>query len=409
MSVNCDPAVLVNQARCFARCIPDGELSSVKSYLLCQIASNGISGGGGDTPAGFTFDIFQLVAGLASAYSVAGWTVPPAGAISTELWTSTDNVTFVLSATVAAPGNSAIVESGSSPFYGKIRFVTGSGNGPFTSVLNINYGTDFSARVVANLGGAPPALTRNAVNTWCDSMARAGLLKKIYSAICPVDSIPGSLTPMVGHLGFSLWINHAFVVGDLTVVGLLGNGATKYAETGVNVSTISATLDPLGVAYPSPIDSFGLDFYDTASSNSTTCEIGAHGAATPGPVYFLAQFLGSTIFADPEDGVGGATTFVTVVGERLAMGNRIASNVAEMYDYVGGAFIVRATNASNVAGDPLTPAPLYAWASNRAAGLLFSDKRGSYACIRRGMTRVEAQAYAPIVRTLRTSLGGGDP
>lgn len=406
--MSCDPNALAAAAKCFIGCIAPGQRWQIKTYLMCQWASGGGGGGGGDTPTGFTWTILQQQAGLASAYSIASWNVPPAGVISTELWTSTDDIIYVLSATTAAPGVSAVVESGSSPFYGKIRFVTGSGNGPFTSVLNINYGTDFSARVVANLGGAPPALTVTAVNTWCDSLARISLLKKIYSAICPVDSIPGSLTPMVGSFGFSLWINHNFVVGQLTVNGLLGNGTTMYAETGIDAPDIVGGQDPFGTPYPSPIDSFGFDVYDTASSNTATCEIGAHGAATPGPLYFLAQFIGNTTFACPEDGVGGSTTFVTVVGERLTMGNRISSILCEMYDYVGGAFIVRATNPGNVAGDPLTTAPFYAWASNRAAGLLFSDKRLSYICCRQGMTRVEAQAYAPIVRALRTALGGGD-
>lgn len=45
----CDPAVLIEQAKCIQRCIPSGMMSSVNTALLCQILNGG--GGSGGFPA----------------------------------------------------------------------------------------------------------------------------------------------------------------------------------------------------------------------------------------------------------------------------------------------------------------------------------------------------------------------
>lgn len=44
MAVNCsDPGALADAARCFARCIPDGEQLAVQTYLLA-VLSNSVAG-----------------------------------------------------------------------------------------------------------------------------------------------------------------------------------------------------------------------------------------------------------------------------------------------------------------------------------------------------------------------------
>jgi hypothetical protein len=43
----CDPALLLEQAKCIITCIPSGMIPAVNTALLCQILANGGGGGGG--------------------------------------------------------------------------------------------------------------------------------------------------------------------------------------------------------------------------------------------------------------------------------------------------------------------------------------------------------------------------
>lgn len=52
----CDPATLLEQAKCITTCIPPGMMPAVNTALLCQIVDNGGGGGGGGGSAQIYID-----------------------------------------------------------------------------------------------------------------------------------------------------------------------------------------------------------------------------------------------------------------------------------------------------------------------------------------------------------------
>lgn len=405
---DCDPNALANAARCFLRCVPSDGYQPIRAYTLCQIAANGLSGGGGGdttvpgTPTGFAWaqDLNNT-----RTTSTAQWNVPGAHVTGTQVWTSTDGgVTYSLSASVAAPGTSWTTPILSSPSYAKIRFMNGFIPGAFTTPISFSLADNWAARVVANGGAAPSAGTKTALETFGNALATNGLITKFYAlnAIVP-DSLIAALTPFICAVGNTIWVNNGpFVGGDLTVNGLKGDGATKYLITGVNVPDILALPGGLD-----PNTSFGMDFYDTLSSNSSTCEIGAESNTVDRGINLLCQFTGTTLWDCPYLAGTGRISFTTVRGQSFILGNRTASNSQQIFDYNSGGFVTRVNGTTNVAGSPLVQIPFYAWGSNRTLGLLYSDKRGSFVAIRQGLTVTQAQTYCGLVQALRTSLGGG--
>lgn len=47
MAIACDTNSLLDSAKCYNNCIPQGMQMAVLIYLMCQIANNGTGGGGG--------------------------------------------------------------------------------------------------------------------------------------------------------------------------------------------------------------------------------------------------------------------------------------------------------------------------------------------------------------------------
>ncbi len=155
-----DPSTLVNAARCFSSCIPMGFQLAAQNYLMAVAAGvstdpqvllssaayacfncnfpPGLAGsvtassiaayaaGGGPAPPGCTVPTGLAAAWQLDTTTIVTWDVPPAGNDYTEVWSSTDNVTFVLAATVAAPGITTTLLASVAAPYVKIRFCTGA-------------------------------------------------------------------------------------------------------------------------------------------------------------------------------------------------------------------------------------------------------------------------------------------
>ncbi len=84
--------------------------------VICAVINNATTPPGCSVPTGLTA-VWQL-----STQTIVTWDVPPAGIVSTQVWRSSDNVTFILAATVAAPGVTTTLLASVSAPYVKIRF-----------------------------------------------------------------------------------------------------------------------------------------------------------------------------------------------------------------------------------------------------------------------------------------------
>lgn len=198
MSVSCDPKVLVQLANSL-QTIPPGRRPSVKSYLLCQIAS----GPAIATPTGLAWTINNQ-----GTLTATSWNAPPAGVASTEIWTSTDNVTFTLEQTVAAPGSSSATITpptypgypGIGTKYMKIRFCSGGSCSNFTSAISLNNDAvnNWVKRIVINGAAEPAQANINATRTFYNSLVTANLWSKFYTMGTFVpDSLIASKTPLI--------------------------------------------------------------------------------------------------------------------------------------------------------------------------------------------------------------------
>lgn len=147
-----DPSTLANLARCFSSCIPPGMQMAAQTYLMGVIAGItdpaiiltrasvfiGTDPGTGTIPDILItktvidtggFGACPVPTGLTAIWqidttTIVTWNALPAGVISTEVWSSTDNITFALAATVAAPGVTTTLGASATAPYVKVRFCT---------------------------------------------------------------------------------------------------------------------------------------------------------------------------------------------------------------------------------------------------------------------------------------------
>jgi len=178
----------------------------------------------------------------------AAWGTVPGFVTQTELWTSTDNVTFALAATVAAPGTSVSVTSPASGavLYAKIRFVAPTGAPPagaFTGVLNIPDVTTaaWAATAIANGGAAPSKQRIKDADVFYLGVVADGIRSKILH-LNFIDStdLTAARCPIIHDQGFSIW---TFVGGagwGISNNGLLFNNAGSAFDTGFNPFTAFA-------------------------------------------------------------------------------------------------------------------------------------------------------------------------
>lgn len=200
------------------------------------------------TPTAFTQTI--NAAGAQVTYT---WTIPfLAYLTATEVWTSTDNINYTLSSTVNKPTATAVLATPAvgTTLYTKIRFIGNVTASAFTTPLAADGRVaDWVKRVNTNGGTTPASLTLDALSDFVVDMKAASLESKMISMIPIVpDNLIAAITPLYHTAGLDPWTNTGpFVAGDLTVNGLIGNGTTKWLDSGVNPGLVfSLGAGPLG-------------------------------------------------------------------------------------------------------------------------------------------------------------------
>lgn len=313
--MNCDPASLANAARCWNGCVTGTMLSAARTYLLCGWA-NAVSGGSLPTVTGFR------ILG-ASGTATASWDIPPTGVTDTQVWVSHDNVTYVLQDTVPSPGtNSAFFPADGRVLYAKARWITATAQGAFSTVQ-----TDWTSRVLNN-GGAQPSTTSRDATIGLIAGLRTDLIVDEFALIytyCP-DSLIAAFTPPIDLVGAGMAINHNFVLADLTVNGLIGDGATKYLDSKISPLQLGGLYSATncgGSAYLfTDVSQDGLSFgvKDGALNNLT----GLQGPAVVGDTtYWFCSYQGA---------LGQAAGSLPAPQNGLWVATRTANNVQDTYN-----------------------------------------------------------------------------
>lgn len=321
----------------------------------------------------------------------------------TEVWTSNDNVTFSLAATVNFPTASTVVTGSGSNLYVKIRWCsTGlSACGQFTNVLSASLLNSVVAawanQVVTNGGAAPSSSTKSALSTFWNTI-QSNSLDSLMIAVVPLvpDNLIAAITPLYNTAGNNPWTNHNFVAGDLTINGLVGNASTKFLDTGIVPSTVATAPNLLGGT-----------IYISAGNSSTQEDM----AAEHSPNFFrIAAFFttnGQMCI------IGGASIISPVVNNYAGFMscNRTANNACATYTANSGLpfsnVASNGTTVDNVAVDNLDT--IYAFGANlNGTGLnLPSSRRYSFFALHKPLSSAQAQIFYNAIQALRTALGGG--
>lgn len=391
--VVCDPKTLLAAAKCVP-CLTPVQREVVKSSLLCKIAVVGLKGGGGGgaafpAPTGFTFDP------ASSTAITASFAAPPAGATGTEIWTSSDGITYALDSTVPAPGtgNNVVAPAVGSFKWGKVRYVNVMA-GSFSAPAEVSGRVcDWITRVVAN-GGVNPTLTeRRAANTFDLALVSAVVDSKLVSIVLFIQSsVIGAITPLYHLKGSDPWSNQGpFVGADLSVNGLKGDG-TKYLNT---VITPSVDLT---------VNSTCWFLYESVAQSNVGELFGASGGAQ----------LDALLPNDVNNGVATnyysqnqlVTTPPILTG--FYLGSRVSNTDQRLYfaNSANAWAQVGATQAG--AGAGLCAQTLTAFALN-AAGTPGNKSNGALSIcgVASGLTSGQGQSLFNAVDAFRIALGGG--
>lgn len=348
-------------------------------------------------PYNYTFNL------TSSTNAQATWATPPSGVVSTEVWTSTDNITYTLAATVAAPGTSAnfTAPTVGNVLWAKARWIySDGGNGGFTKPLEV-FGNvaDWAARVIINGGAAVSSATIGAVNTFYGSINAVGTLigkVKAMNIVAP-DSVIAARTPLIKTFGNDPWIQiGTFAV---TVNGIIATAATSCLRTGVVPSTAFAS-----------VNTGGLSVYVTVTTAADTAAVDIGGQNSTAQV---AQLFSSfnTNFAIQQiynntNGQGSLTG--TSHGTGFYCANIPSAGQEALYYYSSSlGFTTLATAAAS--GGTRPTVEIYAMGLNNAGVTTGTTqiRRYSFFAIHDGLTSAEANALATAVQNLRVAFGGG--
>lgn len=400
--ITCTASSLQPQAACFS-CLTEKLQSQIRTSLWCKIANTGFFGAGGGRV--LSQQTFQLNASgsfiIAAAANLGG---APMGATSAELWTAPDGVNFTLNHTFVPADQATLVTPPTTGnfLFGKFRFLFNGVPAPFGAVSEISGRVaNWAQRVVIN-GSQSSILTNAAVNTFDLALVAAGIdSKMVYVLPYAPDSLIAALTPLYKVRGNDPATNHNFVGADLTVNGLIGDGATKFLDSGVSPTA----------QWPVNIDGdAGLSAYKLTGFNGANVEIGtndangncylqASSAAGNGSFACYGATPGSDLAQGPNNAFAG---FVSGQRTSAIRADLYTANSTTPFSSIGAA-----TGNLNQTGT-LVAQNIFIHALNlNGAASNFNAQRLSFAAINIGMNSASTQNFFNAVQALRVALGGG--
>jgi hypothetical protein len=253
--------------------------------------------------------------------------------------------------------------------------------------------TDWANRVVTNGGASPSVGNISSVRTfWAGVLADGITASKINTLnFFAPDNLIASITPFVSA-GKDPWTNHNFLAADLTANGLLGNGSTKYLETGFNPSTASGS-------------NFGGAFYTLHMPGYNGCNLSGADASH----YFQMIALYGDAKAYFYDNINGVVINPEAPRQLGFYGQTRVSSTdhrAWFANSVNSLTQIGATDTN--AFGAYTSFSVEAFANN-AAGTIqqYSGDRMSFAVLYNGFSSTDLSNLYGRVQTLRKAFKGG--
>jgi hypothetical protein len=187
------------------------------------------------------------------------------------------------------------------------------------------------------------------------------------------------------------WTNNNFVSGDLTVNGLIGNGSTKYLNTGINESTLAV-----------PQDDVGLTAYTITTGALGAVEIGVYDSTRGSQVCFC--YTGNVVLPLLHSDAGSGLS-QTLAGYQSH--NRLLAASFKIYRANSGT-AHELFAAPVVASNGLPARDMYGLCrNNNGTPAYYSARRVSFLGHHGGLTQAESSSFYNAIQALRTALGGG--
>jgi hypothetical protein len=253
---------------------------------------------------------------------------------------------------------------------------------------------DWINRVYAN-GGTVSTSTAGAVNTLCDSLDAASLRDRFYrlNLFCG-SNLNAALVPL--YRGPSLGGTQyggttdtnvgPFVSGDYAETGasggLVGNGSSKYLDTGFAMNTLPSTTSGHAAVY-------------CPNRSSRTAFTGMLGVAVTGSTGFGLS-TDTSVY-----GIWGAIASATNSTNGLLLTSRTASDL--LTTYVNDTSIATNTTSVTPAAQTLLAA-VFANRSGVSSVSSFDSRRYCYYSIGLGLTQSQVTSLTSAIQTFQTSL-----
>lgn len=357
-------------------------------------------------PTGLTF-----LMNTGATQATATWNAPPAGVTSTEVWTSSDNVTYTLAATVNAPGTSAVVTmpapTSAGNFWAKLRAnVTGKGSSGFTTAVGC-YDAVTSAwalQVITNGGTAMAAATIGGVDEFVRGLKATTVWAKmiIVNVFANEPNINAALTALIQPAGGRqpwtmtpsqanpAWTPNGWVANN--------GGNFKTLQTGIIMNATAVTNANAGSS---------IYVYNNPNFIGTNADGGCGQA--PGPPYMeytTCSQLHAHAYLWDNNNIDW-TTFDNSTLPGFYSFSRVATNDFRMYFANSlNAFSQVGQNLTNTVTNPPNTEMYFAGA-NAVGGTHTSNKTISFQALHLGLSSSETQTLYNAVQTLRTRFGGG--
>lgn len=257
---------------------------------------------------------------------------------------------------------------------------------------------DYAARVATNGGAALSANTLAALDRFTKALYQAGIRSAMRAVLTVVpDNLTAAITPFIKNTGNDPWTNTGgFVGADLTVNGLIGNGA-KYLKTGI----ICNTLWPAGTT---TIEG-GYTIYNMTAANAATAELGAlSGGGNNYMVYADAAgagncncYYGANLINPNNSLFTGMVSF-----------NKLPGPTTDLYRASSTVAFSTLLHSTPVGVGTGCTQELYAWANNNNGAVASqSSRRLSFIAVHNGLNYGEAFSFYNAIQNLRIALGGG--
>lgn len=264
---------------------------------------------------------------------------------------------------------------------------------PGTSLTN-----DWLNRIAAAGGAQPSQATISAVDTFLNTLVNNSLDSLFIAlAVFVQDNVIAAITPVVRNGGPASWTNHGFVIGDLTVQGLKGDGAAKFLDTGCS---------PI-VVYPADSNG-GIGIYTSLiPAAESKNDSGSQDATLNSEIAMYANFNGRVefdcwTFGSVANGAAPSNTTAGFCDGSLVSGTNTV--------YFANATHAHSALATGLAAGGRTNSNVYFFAVN-ANGVTsgFCTKRFFAAWLIKSHTAGQSSTIFSAMQTLFTNLGGVPP